>query len=76
MECIVISILAVVLVYCQNHETSGNILVPLLEQEWLFKWQNIAFFRAYLDTILKALAAPLTKMHASFIYKLLMLQIF
>ena len=39
--------------YCQNHETSGNILVPLLAQEQL--WQYIAFFRAYLDTILKAL---------------------
>ena len=25
--------LAVVLGYCQNHETSGNILVPLLVQE-------------------------------------------
>ena len=30
-------------------------LVPLLVQEQLFKWQYIAFFRAYLDTILKAL---------------------
>ena len=44
-----------VLGYCQNHETSGNILVPLLVQEQLLKWQYIAFFRAYLDTILKAL---------------------
>ena len=40
-----------------NHETSGNILVPLLVQEELFKWQYIAVFRAYLDTILKALSA-------------------
>ena len=38
-----------VLGYCQNHETSGNILVPLLVQEQLFKWQYIASFRAYLD---------------------------
>ena len=29
--------------------------VALLVQEYLFKWQYIAFFRAYLDTILKAL---------------------
>ena len=28
-----IPVLAVVLGYCQNHETSGNILVPLLVQE-------------------------------------------
>ena len=44
-----------VLGYCQNNETSGNILVPLLVQEQFFKWQYIALFRAYLDTILKAL---------------------
>ena len=41
--------------YYQNHETSGNILVPLLVQEQLLKWQYIAFIRAYLDTILKVL---------------------
>ena len=40
---------------CQHHKTSGNILVQLLVQEYLFEWQYIAFFRAYLDTILKAL---------------------
>ena len=41
-----------VLGYYQNHETSGNSLVTLLVQEY----QYIAFFRAYLDTILKTLA--------------------
>ena len=50
-----IGTLAVGLGYILNHATSGNILVPLLIQELLFKWQYITFFRAYLDTILKAL---------------------
>ena len=49
--------------YCQNHETSGNILVPLLAQEELFKLQYIAFFRAYLDTILKALGSSIFEPH-------------
>ena len=50
-----IPVIAVVLRYCQRFRDSGNILVPLLVQELLFKWQYIAFFRAYLDAILKAL---------------------
>ena len=57
-ECYVLSFkelflyyIAVLLGYFQNHETSGNILVPLLVQEQLFKWQYIEFFSAYLDTI-------------------------